>query len=252
MTSPRNTTNVHGLTRTIPEDIKRQVRQECGFGCVICGIAIVVYEHIDPKFSDSKEHDPQKMALLCGACHDRATKGIWSKNKVLEARRNPMTFNRGCARDAFDFKDPFELFVGNNHVRNVRCVIRRQSNEDEWMTIEPPEAPDAPPLLSAKFYDPTGLPALEIRQNEWFCSTGVWDLEVTGPLIVVRTARRQVMLRLKARPPHGLEIQYLKMSFQDTGILVQANGTVRLTIEGTEIEMNGSEISRADAVFSLP
>jgi hypothetical protein len=29
--------NKYGLKRTIPEKIKREVRQRCGFGCVRCG-----------------------------------------------------------------------------------------------------------------------------------------------------------------------------------------------------------------------
>ena len=59
--------NQYGLTRTIPEDIKRQVRQACGFGCVCCGLAIATYEHIDPEFHFAESHDPDKMAYLCGA-----------------------------------------------------------------------------------------------------------------------------------------------------------------------------------------
>lgn len=30
--------NKYGLTRDIPEDVKRKVRKRCGFGCVICGL----------------------------------------------------------------------------------------------------------------------------------------------------------------------------------------------------------------------
>jgi hypothetical protein len=33
-------------------------------------------------FSEAKEHNPKNMALLCGGCHDRATRGILSKEKV--------------------------------------------------------------------------------------------------------------------------------------------------------------------------
>jgi len=62
-----NEINIHGLSRTIPEGIKRQVRQECGFGCVVCGLAIATYEHIDPPFKTAKDHDPSKIAYLCGS-----------------------------------------------------------------------------------------------------------------------------------------------------------------------------------------
>ena len=58
-------TNKHGLSRYIPEAIKREVRQRCGFGCVICGFGFYDYEHFDPDFADAKFHDPNGMTLLC-------------------------------------------------------------------------------------------------------------------------------------------------------------------------------------------
>lgn len=167
------------------------------------------------------------------------------------ARKSPITFNQGFSKDAFDFRNPFDLFVGNSCFQDIRCIVRKGTSE-EWFTIEPPEAPDAPPRLSAKFFGPSGLPELEIVRNEWRCSTGVWDLRTSGPTIEVLSMRNQVMLRLKARPPNGLEIQYLNMIFHDAGIVVESNGTVCLTIGGTKIRMSGSDVTTADAVFSLP
>jgi len=243
--------NKHGLDRNIPESIRRQVRQQCGFGCVICGLAITQYEHIDPPFSEAITHDPERIALLCGSCHDRVTRGFLSKNKVLEARRRPITFVRGVSRDAFDFKSPFELKVGSNSFNDIRCIVRKRNGE-EWFSFEPPEDPKAPPRLSAKFFGRTGKIELEIRQNEWFCATGVWDLQVSGSSFVVRTERDKVMLQVEARPPHGLELQYLDMAFQGTGILIKKDGTIRLLANGCEIDMKGSYVKSADAVFSLP
>ncbi len=157
----------------------------------------------------------------------------------------------GYARDAFDFKDPFELFVGGNCFTDVRCVVRKSSGE-EWFSIEPPESPNAPPRINAKFYGASGEPELVINQNEWKCVTGVWDLRVSGSIIEVRIAPRKVMLPLRARPPHGLEIQYLNMVFRDTGILIDEQGTVRLAMAGVQIQMKDTEVACANAVFNLP
>lgn len=231
--------------------MRRQVRQECGFGCVKCGLAIAQYEHIDPPFAEAKVHDPQKIALLCGACHDRVTRGVWSKDLVLSARNSPITFRQGFAKDAFDFSNPFELLVGDSHFQNIHCIIRTGTGE-EWFTIDPPEASDAPPQISAKFFGTSGLPELEIMKNEWRCSTGIWDLKISGAVMEIRSSPQQVMLRLCARPPHGLEIQYLNMIFGHTGIIVEHDGTVRLLTKGTEIKMNRSDVKNANAVFSLP
>jgi hypothetical protein len=217
----------------------------------MCGLAITQYEHIDPPYAEATSQDPAKIALLCGSCHDRVTRGMWSKHKVLEARLAPITFAKGYARDAFDFKVPFELFFGGNCFTDVCCIVRKSTGE-EWFSIEPPEATGAPPRLNAKFFGSNGQPELEIYQNEWRCTTGVWDLEVYGSIIEIRAAPRKVMLRLRAMPPHGLELQYLDMIFQDTGILVDQHGTIHLSVAGTQIKMKGTEVAGADAVFNLP
>lgn len=196
-------------------------------------------------------HNPEKIALLCGSCHDRITRNVWSKDLVAQARRNPKTFKRCVTKDAFDFKEPFNILIGNNCFKNIRCIIRKSTGE-EWFSIDPPESYDAPPRLSVKFFGPNGQPELEIYKNEWQCSTGVWDLRIRGPIIELYAEAHKIMLRLKARPPHGLEINYLNMFFKDTGIVVNTDGTVFLTIAGTEITMKGSDMTNAEAIFSLP
>jgi len=244
--------NRHGLSVTVPAEIKRQVRQECGFGCVFCGLAIADYHHFDPEFCDATVHDPQKIALVCPTHHGHLTRRMWSNDGVAAARRAPKTFRKGCAHDCFDIREPFELFVGKSRFRDVRCVVRKASTGDEWFSIQPAEAPGAPPRISAKFYASNGVPELEIDRNEWRCSTDVWDLEIEGPRIVVRRRHGEPTLRLRARPPHGLEIEYLKMSFGDAGIEVQSDGTVLLTVAGTTISTHADDVLGGDVVFSVP
>ncbi len=97
--------NIHGLTRTIPSDIKRKIRQRTGFGCIVCGLGIFQYEHIKPEFSEAKEHDPDKMTTLCGSCHDKVTRKIWSKNKIIRHNQAPKCRELGYSRDFFDIGD---------------------------------------------------------------------------------------------------------------------------------------------------
>jgi 5-methylcytosine-specific restriction endonuclease McrA len=68
--------NKHGLNRAIPSGIKREVRQRCGFGCVVCGLGIVQYEHVEPEFSDAVKHEADKIVLLCPQCHSKVTTGF--------------------------------------------------------------------------------------------------------------------------------------------------------------------------------
>lgn len=231
-----NKINKHGLSRYIPSQIKKQIRQECGFGCVCCGGAIVTYEHIDPEFKDATEHDPKRMALLCGACHDKVTRGIWSKDKIKSARSNPITFKRGFSKDAFDISNPFVLHLGANSFQDVRTIVQTQEGE-QWLFIDPPETYGAPYRLSGKFYDLSGNLILHIDENEWICHLkDVWDLEITGRQICVRSAQNGVVLLLETEPPHGLRLKKLKMS----------QGTIGVEIDGDELS-----IQKAGFKFSM-
>ena len=147
-----NEINTHGLSRDIPKDVKRQVRQECGFGCVICGLAIATYEHIDPPFKDAREHDPSKIAYLCGGCHDRVTRGVWSKQKVMQARLDPWCIRHHRCHDSFDISVPQPvIWLGPNEIININKILR--IDDHVILAIDPPEQPGAPYSISGEFYD---------------------------------------------------------------------------------------------------
>jgi predicted restriction endonuclease len=56
----------------IPEHISRTVRQQCGFGCAICGMPFFEYEHIE-EWADVKEHTVENILLLCPNHHSSKT-----------------------------------------------------------------------------------------------------------------------------------------------------------------------------------
>ena len=55
----------------LPAEIKRQLRQEANFGCVVCGAPIIQYHHIIP-YSEREHHDPEHMTVLCPNHHSHA------------------------------------------------------------------------------------------------------------------------------------------------------------------------------------
>jgi hypothetical protein len=116
--------NVHGLSRTIPDDIKEQIRSDCGYGCVLCGNLPYEYEHIDPEFKDSIEHDPSRMALLCPTCHSKVTKGIYSKVQVKNSRAKPFCITNGTNAMGLDFSGTNIVFqIGNSIIRNAQFPL---------------------------------------------------------------------------------------------------------------------------------
>jgi len=242
--------NRHGLSRDIPKPIKRQLRQECGFGCVCCGGAIITYEHIDPEFKDATEHDPQKMALLCDSCHGKVTRGIWSKDKIKAARSNPITFKQGLSKEAFDISDPFVLHLGTNSFEDVRTIVQTAEGE-KWLSIEPPEAPGAPYRLSGKFYDVSGNLILCIDANEWICySRNVWDLEIQGRRTIIRRAHRDIALLLEVEPPHGLRLRQLKMLKGTIGVEINED-TLSIQKGGFKLSFVGNSFGNVNTVVTI-
>jgi hypothetical protein len=240
--------NKYGLTRDIPAHVKLAVRRECGFGCVICGLAIAQYEHFDPPFKDAGAHDPAGIALLCGGCHDKKTHGFWSASKVAEARRDPITFKNGYARDALDLQSPFVLRIGSSSFEDVSTIVRTREGE-YWFQIEEPEAETAPIRLSVVFFDRDGRPSLEIQENEWRCFTGQWDTQVKGKTITVRHGPGNIVLELVAEPRHGIHLTRLAMQKGDLGISVERNGRLTLTRAGGTTTFEEVQAMGADAIF---
>lgn len=218
---------------------------------MLCGYPITDYEHIDPEFKDARSHDPAHMALLCKRCHGEVTTGRTSKETVLAARRNPVKFRESGQRGGFDIAPPFELILGDNVIRDIRCVVCHGEGE-EWFTIDPPEERDGPPLISAKFYSLDGNVALDIEKNYWAPSSEAWDIETIGPTTTVREGRGRITLQFRVQPPHGLALQRLEMSLSDSGITIDSTGTVTLRSGATCFAMVASSVRRGDCLFTVP
>ena len=213
--------NKHGLSRTIPTEVKRAIRQYCGFGCVICGSGIIQYEHVDPEFHEATEHNPEKMTLLCPQCHAKVTTGFWSKEKVLNAMRSPVCTSQGYSREVFDIGNGHpSLRFGGVLLRN--CPIPIQVRGMPLFKVEPPEEEGAPFRLSGFFCDSKGDLSLKIVENEWQAGSDNWDVEVSGGAITIREGKGNIHLKLVANPPDKLTVDRLNMFLN--GMLFEANG----------------------------
>jgi 5-methylcytosine-specific restriction endonuclease McrA len=79
----------------IPSKIKREVRQRCGFGCVICGSPIYEYEHM-VEWCKTHHHRADELTLLCSQHHAEKTKRLLPEEKVKAANNNPYNLARGA------------------------------------------------------------------------------------------------------------------------------------------------------------
>jgi hypothetical protein len=242
--------NKFGLSRDIPAPIERAVRQECGFGCVICGNAFTTYEHFDPPFKDATAHRAVGIALLCGGCHGPKTRTFWSPQKVARARLNPKALEAGYSSILHDLCSPFVLSVGSSSVQGVSTIVRTQEGE-RWFTIDEPEEDGAPMRLSVVFFDDSGQPSFEIAENEVRCLSGQWDTEIVGGTFTVRKGPAHIVLELEFRPPHELLLHRLEMKKGEVSLVVERNGQCTIERSGGRSRMRRSSFTTGDTVFII-
>lgn len=206
------TVNKHGLSRDIPLPVRREVRQRCGFGCVVCGSGIIDYDHFDPEYAEAKDHKAEGITLLCPTCHGKVTRGMMSRQTLIEHNADPKCNQSGFSSEFFDFgvSSPELKFAG---ATIIDCPIPFTLGGQAPFKVEPPEKEGAPFRLSGCFFNQDGNPGLVIIQNEWRALTNNWDVEVAGPNLTIRNAPSSIALKLKAVPPKGIVVEKMDMLF---------------------------------------
>jgi len=215
--------NRHGLSRTISADVKREVRQRCGFGCVICGLGFYDYEHFAPDFKDATEHNPAGITLLCMQCNQKRARRVLSAKTVALANANPRCLQDGFAKENWGFgSEPITVrFAGVEFVETPHLI---EVNGTAMMSVLPPEEGSSIYRVSALFANVAGRTTLEIVENEWYAKRHNWDVECAGNRITIRNAHRDVALVLKSEPPGLITIEKLNMYFQ--GIYFRGDSSV--------------------------
>lgn len=205
--------NKHGLGRTIPADVRRIVRQRCGFGCVRCGLAFYDYEHFDPDFKDATEHRVEGITLLCMQCNQKRRRGTLSAETVRYANADPLCLQQGFANETFDFgAEPIEIIFAGVSFTNCDTLI--EINNFPILSIKPPEDVKQPYRLSGRFAGQSGEITLKIEDNVFSTGADNWDVECVGPRITIRNGPRDIALVLRSEPPKRLVVEQLNMQFE--------------------------------------
>ncbi len=227
--------NQYGLSRVIDPEVKFEVRKRSGFGCVICGLGIYHYDHIEPEFKVAKNHDPAGITLLCGRHHDLKTRGFLSTSAVKNAMKKPKALEDGFSKEILDVGAGFPtLIMGNFKFQNVVFPILVENRP--IMRMLPPEIDGGPFRFSALFTDSAGVNTLEIYDNEWYASTGNWDIETVAGKLVVKENYGKQHLVLRAVSTDAILVEYLNMNFD--GYLIQV-GNGELYVEGSGCKFTG-------------
>jgi hypothetical protein len=257
--------NKHGLSRHIPEPIRREIRKRSKFGCVVCRCAVYQYEHIDPIFNDAHEHNPDYMCLLCGHCHDKVTRGLLSKPTV----KGRYAFVQSSEEVRRPF-DEFDLSSRNLSVTLGSCVFRDAMTLIELdgipvLAIEPPEEGAAFPTLSGYFTDHAGTELLRIERNVWHGPAAAWDVQVKGQEISVLVGSGLLALKMRVDPPSHIAVEVLDMRIGTSHLTLREDllrvgrsspkaeyyvGIERMECNGAEIGVQVDTSGLLDSKFS--
>lgn len=232
--------NIHGLSRTIPAQTKRTVRKAAGFGCVVCGSAIVEYEHIDPPFSECREHDPECITLLCPTCHAKKTKGLLSLEKIWEAKANPAAKKKGFANEFWDMGQEIpDVHLGS--LKAIDCDNILTIGEQSVIAIREPEEPGAPVRFNADIRTADGQPIFTVVDNEWRCNAENWDVEQVGSKLLIRESLGKKLLELIITPQKAIDFRLIDLSTRGFHLRGDS-GQFFVEYRGGQFELQSGEI----------
>lgn len=215
--------NRHGLSRHIPEEIKRLIRQNSKFGCVVpyCREAIYEYEHIDPEFKDALEHNPDNICLVCPKHNPRnkgkegeeyvskdQLKNYYSLIKETEEVPKPKT------PDFFSgFTDWPIIKIGKSNFAGIKSIINIRGVDIFSFQKNDGRYPFEPEIIfSAKFHGPDGKKIFEVEKNEWICETNNFDVEVKNGKFSIWDQSKEVVFKASKLPEKNV-IHIEKLNF---------------------------------------
>ncbi len=184
------------VSRDIPSPLKRQLRQEAGFGCCICGHPFIEYHHI-LQFSEVQCHSAADMMVLCPIHHHQCTVNSLTIAQQRSAKVNPFNRTKGFAEG--------QLF-------SPTAIIAVEAGTNQFIGSGVKFAVDNEPLLqlrsdgqghltlSLSLFDSNDTLLLLIENNEWISGDpDLWDIEYGYNTLVLRRAQREVSLTIDAR-----------------------------------------------------
>ncbi|EGX7690648.1 cell division protein [Vibrio parahaemolyticus] len=223
-------------SRNIPLPIQREVRQRCGFGCVICGLPLYEYEHME-EWAVVKRHVADEITLLCDQHHREKTGGLLPVEVVRAANKAPFNLKEGNSK-------PYNL-----HFAGTEATIEIGSNsftckDNGYGTAMVPVSVDGTPLigliladghllLNLVVFDEYNAPVLHIKNNQLIYSTSPWDIQLVGKKLTIREAHKKILFEIEFFPPNRVVINRgrllrngVEILIRPSNILVTNNSTL--------------------------
>jgi hypothetical protein len=211
-------------SRNIPLPIQREVRQRCGFGCVICGLPLYEYEHME-EWAKVKRHEADEITLLCDQHHREKTAGLLPKEDVFEANANPYNLKEGISK-------PYNLhFSGKNAEVEIGSNIFTCEDRGYGTQMVPLMIDNTPIigiiladghfLLNIVIFDELNNLILQIKNNQLFYSINPWDVQLVGTKLTIREAHSKILIEFEFKPPNKIKIDRGRFLYNGVEIIVR-------------------------------
>jgi len=234
--------NANGLNRYIPVSVRKKIRKAAGFGCVVCGTAICQFDHVSPGFSEAYSHNPSRMTLLCGYCHDKKTRGILSVEFIQQAMKDPKSLQKGFISDFFDFGTVIPIVsLGKQKFVNTNYLIQIDGQHLLYIS-QKSENGVTGNFLNARFHDTQNREIFRIEENVWFSSTDNWDINFSGTVLEIRDQEGSVALKIENKPREEFIVHEVKMNYNGYQIQGDEERFSIQTPEGKEIIALSDEV----------
>ena len=211
-------------SRNIPLPIQREVRQRCGFGCVICGIPLYEYEHM-AEWAIVKRHVADEITLLCDQHHREKTGGLLPVEVVKSANENPYNLREGVSK-------PYNL-----HFSGQEATVEIGGNsftcqDQGYGTAMIPVSIDGTPLigliladghllLNLVIFNEYNSPVLHIKNNQLFYSTKPWDIQLVGKKLTIREGNKKILFEIEFFPPNKVVINRGRLLRNGVEVLIR-------------------------------
>lgn len=210
----------------IPANIKREVRQRCGFGCVICGMPLYEYEHM-LEWAEVKRHVAEEITLLCRQHHGEKTKGLLPKEDVAEANKNPYNKQAGVSAQQFLHYSGQTVRV---HIADS-CFEYTDLPDGRFFA---PLVIDGLPIVGFRLeqdqlllhfiaFDELNKPIIKIIDNELIYDASQWDIEWIAQTLTIREAHCKILLEIMFSPPSEITIKRGRLLRNGIELLIGRN-----------------------------
>jgi hypothetical protein len=210
----------------IPAEIKREVRQRCGFGCILCGLPLYEYEHM-LEWTEVHRHVADEITLLCDRHHAEKTKGLLPKEMVAQANNNPYNKQVGVSQNYLLY------FSGTNVTVTLADSVFKYENlqDGNWFA---PLVIDGLAMIAFTMqqgrlflnfvaFDEFNKPIIKIVENELVYDTKQWDIEWVGRTLTIREGKGEILLQLVLQPPTGIAISKGRILRNGIELLIDRN-----------------------------